>query len=362
MFVQYRRSARRLFVTAAAASAAFIAASPAAHADLPVRARVIRALKGVPSGADAVRFSVYGDGTGATLALRLLALGKNGPAVAGSANYYQGPPLVLDFKGWRSVTVPFGDLVFRAEQAPGASASAAFALQSADTVEFALTATAARIFVDDLAWARGDAALSPIDDFDGGTLAARAVGTYAQVQAATVSLNRVAGFVRSGTGSLQVAVVARASRERSLYAPGLLARLKRAPASTTYPYVVYSRPPFEPIVPESVPAPAEVGTIPGVPPQIRVFACADEVEPASFAVFAGRDLKNVTVIVATDFAAEGGRGKFARTAADVHVVKVWEQAGLGPFAEPERKTPITLGELLVKDDRVSFPVPNPPSG
>lgn len=363
--MQFRRFTRRLFAAAVApllllAATLVVSAAAPVRADLPVVARVIRALKSVPADADAIRFSVYGDGTGATLALRLLALGNNGPAVAGSANYYQGPPLVLDFKGWKTVTVSLADLVFRAEQAPGASADAAFPLRFADTVEFALTGTAARIFVEDVAWARGsEAPLSVIDDFDSGTLAARAVGTYAQVQATTVSLNRVAAFVRSGTGSLQVAVVSRASRERSLYAPGLLARLKRAPAAATYPYVVYSRPPFEPIVPESVPAPTEVGTIPGAPPQIRIFACADEVEPASFAVFAGRDIRNASVAVATDFTADGGQGRFSRVAADVHVVKVWEQAGLGPFAEPARKQPITLGELLVKDDRVSLSGPQP---
>lgn len=359
--MQHRRLTRRRFVVPALLALGIVAAPPpSVRAAAPTRGLVIRPLQtsgGVPAGADALRVAVYGDASGATLQLRLLALGANGPAVAASANYYESPPLAVDFKGWKTVSVPLADMVFRAEQAPGAGPAGAFALASADTVGVALTGTAARVFLDDLAWANGDTAVQPIDAFDGSSLGARAVGGYDQVAATSVSLNRVAAFAKSG-GSLQLTVIGRATRERRLYGPALLARLKRAPAATTYPYALYSRPPFEPIVPESTPAPAEVSTTLGAAPQIRVFACPDEIEPATFSVFAGRTLKNATVTLATDFAREGSSAKFSRAAANVHVVKVWEQAGLGPFAGPGAK-PVTVGECLVKDDRVPLTGPDP---
>jgi hypothetical protein len=367
-FRRHRRRAPNFVATVATAVAALGLAgiaAPAARADTPVRGLALRALKPAPAEADALRFSVYGDGSNALLQVRLLTLGKNIEA-ADAGNYYQAlPGIRVDFKGWKTFTVPLDAMRFFAEQAPGASgpSAGAFERRSADHVQFALTTTSAKVFLDDLAWAKsGDdgATVLVIDDFEaaGSAISFRAVGTYEQVGATTLALNRTAPFVRTGRGALQMVVRSRAVRERQQYAPTLMARLKRQPQDG-YPYVMYARPPFEPIVPESTPTPAELSAIPGAPPQIRIFACADEIEPATFAVFAGRDLKNATVTIATDFVAEGAANlRFPRTAMNVHVVKTWEQAGLDPFVTPG-DAPVTVPECLVKDDRTPLAGPLP---
>ncbi len=321
--------------------------APPARAELPVRALLTRRADAPPEGAGALRFSVRGDSSGARVQARLLALGTGRDVGA----YFAAPPVKIDFTGWKTVTVPLEEFTFQSEQSPEAIAPA---LPSVDHVQFAVTAASAKLFLDDLVWAAPgasptDAPLRVIDAFEDAPTAWNAGGSYDQLRAVTWSLNKVVPLVGGGAGSLRVEVLSRAQSEKRLHAPALLARLKRAPV----PYVVYARPPFETIVPASTPAPAEVQK----ELKLSLFACADEIEPTTFAVYAGRDLKDVGVTVASEFLSESKKVRLPRTAIDVRVVKVWEQAGLGPLAEPGDV--VSVPELLVKDDRTPLVGPAP---
>jgi len=108
------------------------------------------------------------------------------------------------------------------------------------------------------------------------------------------------------------------------------------------PYVIYTRPAIDdqPLLPDVVPVPAQVGDT------ISLWATPGEYEPATFAIFACRDLDDVR-LAATDL--EGDAGKIPGAAVDLHVVKVWYQAGMGSIGAGAHK-PQLVPELLVKDD------------
>ena len=327
------------------APAATVPPPAAARAPAPptaaIRALATRKLDTpAPAGAGALRFSVFGDRSGARVQARLLALGAGQDVGA----YFGARPITIDFAGWKTVTVPLAEFAFRSEQNLNAPAPA---LSAADNVQFAVTGTAAKIFIDDVGWttagaAPADPALAAIDNFDAGPIAWSASGNYDQVSTLSLNVNRLPAFVRSAPASLQIVVRARSAAEKQLHAPALLTRLKTAPI----PYVVYLRPPFDPILPESAPAPSEL------PKQLTLsaFACAEETEPMTFAVYAGKELKDATATVPFDLMSESRKSRLPRTALDIHVVKVWEQAGLSPYVEPGAS--VMVPELLVKDDRV----------
>ncbi len=347
--MQYRCFARPgggrwglLSASGAAASLFLSVLTPApVRAQMPVRALLTRPLTAAaaPTAADALRFSVYGDGSGARIQPRLMALGAGQDVGDGFA----APAIRLDFKGWKTVIVPLSDFTFHSEHNPDAVARP---LAAPDTVQFAVTADAARIFIDDLAWttagaAPTDAPLQMIDDFERAPAPWRVSGTYEQIRAATLSRNSLPTFVKSGGGSLVVQVRSRAIVDKQLHGTALNARLKTAKV----PYVLYARAPFDLIVPDSTPAPTEIMARPA----LSLFACADETEPVTFAVYAGKDLTNATVTVASEFLSESKQSRLPRAAISVHVVKVWEQAGLSSVVEPGAA--YRVPELLVKDDR-----------
>lgn len=139
----------------------------------------------------------------------------------------------------------------------------------------------------------------------------------------------------------------RAAGEKQRYAPALLARLKRAPA----PYAIYARAPFDTIEPNSTPAPAEVQ----VAPKLRIFACAEEIEPTTFAVYAGKELKEATVTVASEFLSESKQSRLPRTAIDIHVVAPLDRRSSPSAGSADE----IVSELLLKDDRTPLIGPLP---
>lgn len=155
-----------------------------------------------------------------------------------------------------------------------------------------------------------------------------------------------AALALSGSAARAVDAVdrARAAGEKQQYGTALLARLKKA----TIPYAVYARPPFQSILPESTPAPAEAQA----PPKLRIFVCAEETEPVTLAVYAGKDLKDATLKVTADLVSESKQSRLPRTAFDIHVVKALAKKGA---ATAGGVTP----ELLIKDDAVALSGPAP---
>jgi hypothetical protein len=114
------------------------------------------------------------------------------------------------------------------------------------------------------------------------------------------------------------------------------ARLKARPKQ---PYYVYTRTPFEDINPTSIPTLEEVKAGPAV----SLFACPDEIEPASVIVYSAKELKNATIKVGAF--ATATKVALAPGSVDVRVVR--------------RGAGATPPELLMKDDRqpLTGPVP-----
>jgi hypothetical protein len=121
-----------------------------------------------------------------------------------------------------------------------------------------------------------------------------------------------------------------------------LAAIQSAAETLRRPYVIYTRPAITDarLLPREIPVPASVGDT------IRLTATPGEYEPATFAVFACRDLDDVT-LHATDL--RGTAGTIPAEAVDLRVVKVWYQGGIGSIGAGSRE-PVLVPELLLKDD------------
>ena len=130
----------------------------------------------------------------------------------------------------------------------------------------------------------------------------------------------------------------------------LLGRLEKAHAAhgslaayaETYPnspYIIWIIDPIsnEKVLPNRFPVPGSVGT------ELDLEACPGEYEPASFAIYGFRALRNVTV---TCGEATSGESTLPSSQIEVHIVKCWWQAGIGVA---DVKHPTLTPELLLKD-------------
>jgi hypothetical protein len=340
-------------------------AAPSISSDISSSARAVltRSLAGpAPLGADALRISVLGDKSGAQMRLRLCA--TNDPDDDVHA-YWMSSVVILDYRGWKTHVLPLSAFTYHSEENPETDAAlstpggALAALPGFGFVQIAVTAApACKVFVDDLAWTRSDAAvtdppLAMIDDFEeeigavGSTIPvgwALGGGDYDQARTATASVNHTRGYVLDGHGSLQLIVQSPCYAEKQLYGTTLATRLRQ---TLEHPYAVYVRSPFEPILPDSTPSTQELA----VAPQLNVTACAGESEPVSFSVYAGARLRNVTVKVVGPFLSESKQSQLPAEAIDVRVVR------LGDGQPQNGDAP--LPALLVKDDRESLDGPLP---
>ncbi len=129
----------------------------------------------------------------------------------------------------------------------------------------------------------------------------------------------------------------------------LLGRLEKSHAAyeslaayaETYPsspYIIWIIEPIsnEKVLPIKFPVPGIVGT------ELSISACAGEYEPASFAIYGFKALRDVTVEWGT---ATSGESTLPSERIDVHIVKCWWQAGVG-IADVEH--PTLTPELLLK--------------
>ena len=100
-------------------------------------------------------------------------------------------------------------------------------------------------------------------------------------------------------------------------------------------YIVFHKPPFEPVYPTTLPSGDDITA------SVKLTATPGEFEPATFSVFAAKELRNATIKTA------GLNGKgyhILPENVDLRVVKVWKQINSRKWILEE--TP----ELLVKDD------------
>lgn len=81
--------------------------------------------------------------------------------------------------------------------------------------------------------------------------------------------------------------------------------------------------------------------------EICGFGSPGEIVSLGFALEADRDVPQL-ILEATGLS--GAMASVPQTAIDLYVVHLWDQAGLGVY----RAAPIRVGELLLKDDRITF--------
>ena len=125
--------------------------------------------------------------------------------------------------------------------------------------------------------------------------------------------------------------------EKAHSAHGSLAAYAEAYPSS--PYIIWIIEPIsnENVLPKKFPVPGIVGT------GLSLSACPGEYEPASFAIYGFKALRDVTV---TWGEAISGEFTLPSSQIEVHIVKCWWQAGVGVA---DVKHPTLTPELLLKD-------------
>lgn len=108
------------------------------------------------------------------------------------------------------------------------------------------------------------------------------------------------------------------------------------------PYILYVRSAItdDPMRPRELPVKGSVGDA------VRLRATPGEYESGTFAIFAGKDLSQVRL---EPTALRGPAGVVPADAVDLHVVKVWYQAGIGTIGARGGQR-VLVPELLLKDD------------
>jgi hypothetical protein len=109
------------------------------------------------------------------------------------------------------------------------------------------------------------------------------------------------------------------------------------------PYLVYVVPPIrnEKITPACFPVPGVIGD------RINVVLCADEYGPASFALYAAEELRDVQVVASALAPVVPAAGQPVPQA-DLFLVKCWWQAGR-TLTNCDPQNPVLTPELLLKD-------------
>ncbi len=164
-------------------------------------------------------------------------------------------------------------------------------------------------------------------------------GFYAKNIASAAS--DIESLSEAGSGDMQ------SVREKMRYVGFAADCLRNLPGwvktSGDRPYLIYNVPPIrnERITPDCFPVPGVVGT------SLNVTACADEYAPASFAIYADQELKDVKV-VSTALSSPSWRKGRPSPKVDLFAVKCWWQAGkMLENGDPEK--PVFTPELLLKD-------------
>jgi hypothetical protein len=305
-----------------------------------------------------VRLWVHGDGSGATLQIRLLqTAGDN--AGPGPVPTWVSSPVPLTFTGWQEVLLPKSkfklrpdttaavDTVLPADAQDGdapATPSSDWGRISTLGLELRVPERA-RIIVDDVSWVTIDTsgtvtAETSVDDFEKGNVAAWTPGgPPAQQQLLTYGLATQPGQAHGGRVGFKLDAVSPGFVRQNVQ----MAAVKKSLMTTGKPYAVFipaSR--FESILPSSLPSPTTTST------QLAIQACPEQIQAATFCLYSQTPMQDVTVTIPKDLQAIGH--SLPRTNIDVEVVKVRDLSGAGLLQDPDTAGPVP--QLLVKDDRV----------
>ncbi len=335
----------------------------------PVRTLLVH--DGLPAAGtnNGLRLWVHGDGSHADLRVRVLAPSRAASPVSDPLprDEWISQPVPISFTGWREVVLPQSNFTLRA--APPLPKTLDLALPADAQIVPAdmddtqadwskanglaidvVTARQATLIVDDVAWVTLDAAGKGVSNAPvAGTAfsdvgAWQAVGMPDSVAAVNYGLATQPGLTHGGRVAFRLTVTPPGlDRSKRLVFAQEALRAARKTALVWTPATLFER-----VLPSSLP-PA------GASPDVTLSACAEQTGAASFCFYSPVALKNVTASVPQDL--QGIGRTLPRTAVDLHVVKVWEQAGSGPLRDPDTATAVP--ELLVKDDRVPLTGPAP---
>ena len=155
-------------------------------------------------------------------------------------------------------------------------------------------------------------------------------GVHSQIEAQLDELQREPATVNSLRRLL-----GRFEKAHSAY-ESLAAYAEAYPSS---PYIIWIIDPIsnEKVLPNGFPVPGIIGT------ELELAACPGEYEPASFAIYGFKALRDVTV---TWGEATSGEFTLSSSQIEVYIVKCWWQAGVGVA---DVKHPTLTPELLLKD-------------
>jgi hypothetical protein len=305
-----------------------------------------------------VRLWVHGDGSGATLQIRLLQTSGDA-AAAGTVPTWVSSPVPLTFVGWHEVLLPKSKFTLRPDTTAAVDTVLPADAQDGDAptppasdwgrinalgLELRVPKRTA-IIVDDVSWVTLDtsgavSAETSVDDFENGNVAAWVPGgPPTQQQLLTYGLATQAGQAHGGRVAFKLDAVSPGFVRQTVQ----MAAVKKSLMTTGKPYIVFipaSR--FEPILPSSLPSPTTTST------QLTIQVCPEQIQAATFCLYSQTPLQNVTVTIPKDLQAIGHI--LPQTNIDVEVVKVRDLAGAGLLQDPDTAGPVP--ELLVKDDRV----------
>ena len=316
-----------------------------------------------------LRLWVHGDGSHADLRVRVLAPSRAASSAADPLprDEWISQPVPISFTGWREVVLPQSNFTLRA--APPLAKTLNLALPAdaqiapadmddsrpdwSEANGLALDVTTARqatLIVDDVAWVTLDAAGKGVSDAPiAGTSfsdvgAWQAVGTPDETASVNYGLATQPGLTHGGRVAFRLTVTPPGlDRSRRMVFAQEAIKAARKTVLVWTPATLFER-----VLPSSLP-PAAAN------PDITVSACAEQTQGASFCLYSPVALSNVTVSMPQDL--QGIGRTLPRSSVDLHVVKVWEQAGSGPLRDPD--TAAAVPELLVKDDRVPLSGPAP---
>lgn len=248
-------------------------------------------------------------------------------------------PVILDFDGWKKIHIAAADFTYR-PPANAAADAAAPSFSTADTIGFDTNRRTGSLLVDDIAWGGDDASDNGtvIDDFAKNSGTWRRYGSADALAAAVLSIT--SGDGRNGAGALKLDFAEHdASVEHSL------TYLSRMIAAAERPYVVFvPNSPLKRETADALPSEGEASL------RIDTFASPDQVQSASFTLYATKELSNVTV--AEKVPLESNTFRFDRSAVDLSVVKFVKEHGAGPLRDADSTS--VVPSILVKDDRVAL--------
>lgn len=329
-----------------------------------ITVRMMRIAVSPIGAADTVTLWVKGDGSGASLRLRLLNV-VQGPWATRDVTLqpsWISKTQTINFTGWRQLAfnrasftlkVPsaaalaINPLLPADAQRPGAASVVDRSWEDANAIVLETTVTAlSRTGLDDIAWAQsngkgGYTTSTIVDDFETGNVAAwKAVGSRDEQAAVSFGVKSQPGQAHGGKIALYYTGFSPASRRATVLMP----LAKRIMAVTGQPYIVFTPDAlFEPILPFTLPQPNEIGS------SMLLKVCAGQIQGTSFCLYSKNALSSVTATVPNDLSSITGT-TLAKSSLDLEVVQVRKQ--LGPGILEDLNEIQLVPDLLVKDDRI----------